>query len=94
MKSEICFLLTGCTAGLGLALLERLVDQYPESHFIAICRNSKKANLNFSKIIQKLKKHEGRLDCKSSTHNCVGVSLIRSRLRKAECSFPPTHTAV
>ena len=61
---EYCFVLTGCTGGLGLALLERLVGTYPGSHFITICRNEAKALNKFEKITEILKKGDGRLDSK------------------------------
>ena len=63
--SDYCFVITGCTAGLGLALLERLISEYPSSHFIAICRNKPKAERVFKKLIEQLKKTDGRLDGKS-----------------------------
>jgi len=60
--SDYCFVITGCTAGLGLALLERLISEYPSSHFIAICRNKPKAERVFKNLIERLKKTDGRLD--------------------------------
>jgi len=63
--SDYCFVITGCTAGLGLALLERLISEYPSSHFIAICRNKPKAERVFKNLIEQLKKTDGRLDGKS-----------------------------
>merc|ERR1711917_87584 len=60
--SDYCFVITGCTAGLGLALLERLISEYPSGHFIAICRNKPKAERVFKNLIEQLKKSDGRLD--------------------------------
>ena len=62
--SDYCFVITGCTAGLGLALLERLISEYPSSHFIAICRNKPKAERVFENLIEQLKKTDGRFDGK------------------------------
>ena len=60
--SDFCFVITGCTAGLGLSLLERLICEYPSCHFITICRNKSKAERVFKDLIEKIKKTDGRLD--------------------------------
>lgn len=75
--SDYCFVITGCTAGLGLALLERLISEYPSSHFIAICRNKPKAERVFKNLIEQLKKSDGRLDGKSIPRNFHLLSIPR-----------------
>ena len=66
MDEGVCIVLTGCTAGLGFALLDRLVENYPSSHFITICRNKEKAERVFKPLVEKMKKFDGRLD-----GNCI-----------------------
>ena len=75
--SDYCFVITGCTAGLGLALLERLISEYPSSHFIAICRNKPKAERVFKNLIERLKKTDGRLDGKSIPRKLHFLSICR-----------------
>lgn len=53
--------LTGCTAGLGLALLKKLISKEPESKYVIICRNIKKAEIVFKNEIERMKKTEGSL---------------------------------
>ena len=82
--SDYCFVITGCTAGLGLALLERLISEYPSSHFIAICRNKPKAERVFENLIEQLKKTDGRFDGKLIVRK-IGLSkrpIPRSQLFK------------
>jgi len=55
------FLLTGCTAGLGLALVKKLVADYPNGHFIVVCRNVQKGNHVLEEQARILKKNDGNL---------------------------------
>ena len=75
--SDYCFVITGCTAGLGLALLERLISEYPSSHFIAICRNKSKTERVFKDLIEKLKKTDGRFDGKSIPRKIDSAKIFR-----------------
>lgn len=56
-----CYVLTGATAGLGLTLIERLVNLESNGHFIVIARNIEKAQKNFIHIEAKLKLNGGKL---------------------------------
>lgn len=58
-------LLTGCTAGLGLTLLKDLVSQEPETNFVVICRNIKKAENVLEKEIESMKKSDGSITSKN-----------------------------
>ena len=60
------FLLTGCTAGLGLALVKKLVADYPNGHFIVVCRNVQKGNHVLEEQARILKKNDGNLTGKKS----------------------------
>ena len=55
------FLLTGCTAGLGLALVKKLVFDYPTGHFIVVCRNEQKGHHVLEEQAKILKKNDGNL---------------------------------
>ena len=81
--SDYCFVITGCTAGLGLALLERLISEYPSSHFIAICRNKPKAERVFKDLIEKLKKTDGRFDGKSIHRKIDPENPLKNKIPKA-----------
>ena len=57
-----CFVVTGCTAGLGLELISNLVSIYPNGHYIIICRNINKANSLLSNEFDLIKKADGTVN--------------------------------
>ena len=59
-----CIVITGATAGLGLTLLQRLVDQEPIAHYIIIARDIHKAQRNFVNIEARLKLKGGKINGK------------------------------
>lgn len=65
--------LTGATAGLGLTLLNRLVDQEPTRHYIVIARDLAKARRNFVQIEARLKLNGGKLDIVYGDHAKMGT---------------------
>ena len=54
--------LTGATTGLGLTLLNRLVEQEPTRHYIVIARDLANERSNFVQIEARLKLNGGKLD--------------------------------
>jgi hypothetical protein len=61
-----CFVLTGCTDGMGFALLKKLISSYPDSQFITICRNVRKAEIVFKELIYTAKISNGSINSKFS----------------------------